>query len=198
MFVDMITPGLQEKSNLGVSISRPTSAGVGWCKAKPISIAEVRIANDETHFMLDVSFMMYMRSNIFSSNLECTLYFYVHSLNFHIDDIISVQSMIFCIVYIFIPYRVFSRLMLWSRGKYITPPKIILPIFTHIWQFILSLLSYFVCNVSVSSSALSRGNHYFLILKNGVVEQLVHVFRSRTLLSHRRFHMDKSLKNSIS
>jgi len=149
MFVDMITPGAAEKSKLGISISRTTGSG-GWCKPKPISIGEVKIANDETHFMLDVSFIMYMRSNIFSSNLVCTLYFYVHSLNFHIDEIISVQSMIFCLIYIFFPYRVFSRLMLWSRAKYITPPKIIFPIFTHIWQFILSLLSYFVCVVSVS------------------------------------------------
>ena len=106
MFVDMITPDDTEKSFLGVSISRPNNSSGGsggWCKPKPISIGEVKIANDETHFMLDVSFMMYMRSNIFSSNFECTFYFYVHSLNFHIDDIISVQSMIFCIIYIFTP-----------------------------------------------------------------------------------------------
>ena len=99
MFVDMVLPDDAEKSNLGVSISGPNSSG-GWCKPKPISIGEVKIANDETNFILDVSFMMYMRSNIFSSNLECTFHFYVHSLNFHIDDIISVQSMIFCIIYI--------------------------------------------------------------------------------------------------
>ena len=97
MFVDMILPDDAAKSNLGVSISRPASSG-GWCKPKPISIGEVKIANDETHFMLDVSIMMYMRSNIFSSNLECTFQFYVHSLNFHIVENISVQSMIFCII----------------------------------------------------------------------------------------------------
>ena len=73
MFVDMITPDDAEKSNLGVSISRNSSGG--WCKPKPISIGEVKMSNDETHFMLDVSFIMYMRSNIFSSHLECTLYF---------------------------------------------------------------------------------------------------------------------------
>ena len=56
MFVDMITPDDAEKSNLGVSISRPNSSG-GWCKPKPISIGEVKIANDETHFILDVSFI---------------------------------------------------------------------------------------------------------------------------------------------
>ena len=75
MFVDMITQDDQAKSYLGVSISRPNHGSGGWCKPKPISIGEVKISNDETHFMLDVSFIMYMRSNIFSSNLECTLYF---------------------------------------------------------------------------------------------------------------------------
>ena len=89
MFVDMITPDCTEKSFLSVSISRQNSSG-GWCKPKPISIGEVKIANDETQFMLDVSFIMYMRSNIFSSNLECTFHFYVHSLNFHIVENISV------------------------------------------------------------------------------------------------------------
>ena len=66
MFVDMITPDDAEKSNLGVSISRPNNSSGGWCKAKPISIGEVKISNDKTHFMLDVNFIMYMRSNIFS------------------------------------------------------------------------------------------------------------------------------------
>ena len=101
---------------------------------------------------------------------------------------------------VFIPMASFAMLQLPKLMKedFIIIPKIILPIFTHIWQFILSLLSYFVCVVGVSSWALSRGNHYFLILKNGVVEQLVQLFRSRTLLSHRRSYKEKSLNNSIS
>ena len=71
MFVDMITQDDRAKSNLGVSISRPSNSSGGWCKPKPISIGEVKIANDETHFMLDVSFIMYMRSNIFTLNVLC-------------------------------------------------------------------------------------------------------------------------------